>query len=135
MIDHWFGGILDQLDAGGMWDDTAVIVCTDHGHYLGESRGTDVRDASVRHDVWGKPMVPQFEPLGHIPLLVHWPGVAPGTCDALTTSVDLHATLCDVFGVQPQHRTHGVSLVPLLAATCRRCATGRSAGCSATGCR
>jgi hypothetical protein len=34
--------------------------------------------------------------------------------DALSTNVDLHATLCDVFGVTAGHRTHGVSLVPLL---------------------
>jgi len=60
-------------------------------------------------------MVPQFEPLGHIPLLIHWPGVeGGGVCEALTTAVDLHATLADVFGVSPQHRTHGHSLAPLL---------------------
>jgi hypothetical protein len=33
MIDHWFGKVLDALDAGSLWDDTAVIVTTDHGHY------------------------------------------------------------------------------------------------------
>ena len=32
----------------------------------------------------------------------------------LTTTVDLHATLCDVFGVTPEHRTHGHSLIPVL---------------------
>ncbi len=107
MIDHWFGQVLDALDEQDLWGYTAVIVCTDHGHYLGEVRGG--------RDVWGKPAVPHFEPLGHTPLLVHWPGRTGGdTIDALTTNVDLHATLCDVFGVQPAHRTHGVSLVPLL---------------------
>ncbi|MEX1105666.1 MAG: sulfatase, partial [Ilumatobacteraceae bacterium] len=112
MIDHWFGRLLDQLDTSGAWDDTAVIVCTDHGHYLGDERP----DATgTRVDVWGKPMVPQFEPLGHTPLLIHWPGVdGGGTCDALTTNVDLHATLADAFGVTPRHTTHGRSIVPLL---------------------
>ena len=115
MIDHWFGGILDALDRGGLWDSTAVVVCTDHGHYLGEERANG---AGQRVDVWGKPLVPQYEPLGHIPLLIHWPGAAEGaTCDALTTSVDLHATLADAFGVRPAHRTHGRSLVPLLDGT------------------
>jgi hypothetical protein len=47
-------------------------------------------------------------------LLIAWPGVAPRECGALTTTVDLHATMCDVFGVTPRHRTHGHSLVPLL---------------------
>ena len=63
MIDAWFGRLLDALDAAGLWESTAVIVTTDHGHYLGEK------------DVWGKPQVPVYEPLGHIPLLVAWPGV------------------------------------------------------------
>ena len=107
MIDHWFGEVLAALDDGGLWDSTAVIVCSDHGIYLGDERGG--------RDIWGKPRVPQFEPLGHIPLLVHWPGAAGGaTCDALTTSLDLFATIADVFRVAVGHRTHGESLVPLL---------------------
>ena len=107
MIDRWFGLILDAFDERELWDTTALVVCTDHGHYLG-----DVRDG---RDIWGKPQVPQFEPLGHTPLLVAWPGVAGGgTCNALTTNVDLHATLADAFSVSSDHVTHGQSLVPLL---------------------
>lgn len=101
-IDHQLGRVLDELDRQGLWDTTAVILCTDHGHYLGE------------RDIFGKPNVPVFEPLGHIPMLVSWPGVQAGSVDALTTSVDIHATLCDIFGVAPNHRTHGESLVPLI---------------------
>ena len=46
MIDAWLGGILDTVEAKGQWDDTMVILCTDHGHYLGE------------RDIWGKPGAP-----------------------------------------------------------------------------
>jgi arylsulfatase A-like enzyme len=102
MIDHWFGRILDSLDRQGLWDDTMFVLCTDHGHYLGE------------RDLWGKPPSPIFETMGHVPLVISWPGAPVGRCDALTTSVDINATLCDVFGVTPDHRTHGTSLVPLL---------------------
>jgi arylsulfatase A-like enzyme len=103
MIDHWFGEILRALDDGDLWDSTAVVVCTDHGHYLGEK------------DIWGKPGVMQYEPLGHIPLLVHWPGVPGGsTCDALTTAVDIHATIADAFGVAAPEPVHGTTLRPLL---------------------
>ena len=118
MIDHHLGALLDELDAQRLWNTTAVIVCTDHGHYLGEERTTGSPtdpDDPTRFDLWGKPMVPQFEPLGHTPLMIHWPGVEPGgTVDALTTNVDLHATIADAFGVTVDHRTHGASLVPLL---------------------
>jgi arylsulfatase A-like enzyme len=102
MIDHWFGRILDAVERNGLWDDTAVIVCTDHGHYLGEK------------DVFGKPAVPVYQPLGHIPLMIAWPGATSRDVEALTTSVDLFATLVDVFGVTVPQRTHGVSLVPLI---------------------
>jgi hypothetical protein len=64
--------------------------------------------------MWGKPAVSVFPELGHIPLMISWPGVEAGTCDALTTTVDIHATICDVFGVEPKHATHGYSLVPLI---------------------
>lgn len=103
MIDHHLGRILDVLDRQGAWADTAVVLCTDHGHYLGE------------HDVFGKPGVPLYEPMSRIPLLVAWPGREPGPVDALTTTVDLHATLAEVFGATVEHRTHGRSLVPLLS--------------------
>lgn len=102
MIDRWFGRILDALDRNNLWEDTAVIVTTDHGHYLGE------------RDAWGKPALPLFEPMSHIPLMVAWPGAEPGECAALTTAVDLHATLLDLFGAAAAHRTHGRSILPLL---------------------
>ncbi len=102
MIDRWLGRVLDAMDAADLWRDTALVLCTDHGHYLGE------------RDAWGKPALPIFEPLGHTPLLIAWPGASAGQQAALTTNVDLHATLLDVFGVESEHRTHGVSLVPLL---------------------
>jgi arylsulfatase A-like enzyme len=102
MIDKWFGRMLDAIDAASLWDDTAIIVCTDHGHYLGEK------------DIWGKPNVPIYETLGHIPLMVAWPGVAPGATDALSTNVDIFATLVDLFGATVRHRTHGRSLVPVI---------------------
>lgn len=102
MIDHWLGKFLDSFDRHGLWEDTAIILLTDHGHYLGE------------RDMFGKPPVPVHNTLGHIPLLVSWPRTPPRVCDALTTSVDIHATLCDVFDVAAEHRVHGHSLRPII---------------------
>ena len=105
MIDHWFGRVQDEMDRLDLWRDTAVIVCTDHGHYLGEK------------DIFGKPGVPLYEPLAHTPLMMYLPGTAPGACNALTTNVDLNATLYDLFGVTPRGINHGQSLLPLLDGT------------------
>jgi hypothetical protein len=49
--------------------------------------------------------------------MVRWPGIDPGARDALTTTVDVFATIADVFGVAPAHRTHGGSLLPVLHRT------------------
>jgi arylsulfatase A-like enzyme len=103
MIDAWFGRMLDAMDSAGLWESTVFIVTTDHGHYLGEK------------DVWGKPQVPVYEPMGHIPLLVAWPGVEGGVSrDALTTSVDVNATIRDIFAIEARQRTHGASFAPVV---------------------
>jgi hypothetical protein len=106
MIDHYLGRVLDVLDEQRLWDDTAVMLMTDHGHYLGERGG-----------IWGKPGVPIYAEMGHIPLMIAWPGRASADVEGLTTTVDVHATLCDIFSVRPEHRTHGASLVPVLSGT------------------
>jgi len=105
MIDNWLGRVLDTIDAKDLWKDTMVVLCTDHGHYLGEK------------DIWGKPAVPLYETMSRIPLMIAAPGVAAGTNDALTTSVDLFATLAELFGIERsvRQRTHGRSLLPLLS--------------------
>jgi len=102
MIDHWFGKLLNEMDKSNLWEDTLVIFCTDHGHYLGEK------------DIWGKPRVPQFETLGHTPFMIAAPGIDAGEIHALTTNVDIHETLSDLFDVQSDHETHGKSLLPLI---------------------
>ena len=102
MIDHWLGKVLVALEERGRAGDTAVVVMTDHGLYLGE------------HDLFGKPAAPLYAPLTHMPLLIRWPGLPPRSVDALTTTVDLYATLLDWFGVAVPRLTHGRSLLPLL---------------------
>ena len=102
MIDHWLGEVLDVMDDQNLWKDTLFILCTDHGHYLGEK------------DMFGKPKAMQYETLGHTPLLIPHPEAAPRDLQALTTNVDIHATLADYFDIQVDHPTHGYSLLPLI---------------------
>jgi arylsulfatase A-like enzyme len=105
MIDRWFGTLIEAIDEQGLAGSTGIILCTDHGHYLGE------------HDVFGKPAAPVYSELGRIPLLVRWPGQEPRDVDTLTTSVDIHATIADVFGAAIDHPSHGHSLLPVLEGT------------------
>lgn len=105
MIDRWFGHLLGAIEEAGLAESTAVVLCTDHGHYLGE------------HDIFGKPGAPIYSELARIPLLVRWPGQAARDVDALSTSVDLHATIRDFFGARADHPTHGRSLLPVIEGT------------------
>jgi hypothetical protein len=102
MVDRFIGTLLDALDRRGLWDDTAVILTTDHGHDLGE-RGVFAKQ------------YPHWDSHARIPLLV-WHPAFPGerSVDALTQTVDLHSTIAELAGAEAD-APHGRSLVPLLA--------------------
>ena len=89
MCDEYLGRLLDYFDAAGLWDDTALVVTTDHGFLLGE------------HDWWAKNRMPCYDEIAHIPLLIYHPDWAKegGTRRrALTQTIDLMPTLMDFHG-------------------------------------
>lgn len=104
MVDRWFGELHATLDRERLWDNTVVVVTTDHGHDLGE-RGA-----------FGK-QYPHYDSHAHIPLLVWHPDHrAEGRAVAgLSSTVDLFATVLDVAGAALPARSHSRSLIPLLA--------------------
>lgn len=103
MWDRWFGTLLDALDRAGLWDSTMVVLTTDHGHYLGD------------HGWVGKPPAPVYDVLARTPLLISHPGAARGGhTQAVTSAVDLYATVLEALGADPSPGPHSRSLLPLL---------------------
>jgi arylsulfatase A-like enzyme len=105
MVDKWFGRVLDTLDEQELWDDTMVILTSDHGHFLGD------------HGWIGKPDAPLYNTLARIPLLI-WHPNSPRTRDRLTqltTSVDLYSTILEALNSPIPDHVHSRSLLPLLA--------------------
>ena len=104
MVDRWFGELTTALDRANLWDDTVVIVTTDHGHDLGERRA------------FGK-QFPHYDSHANIPLLIWRPAYRPAgqTVTGLTSTVDLFATVLEAAGATVPGRTHSRSLLPLLA--------------------
>ncbi|PHQ41594.1 hypothetical protein Z052_13890 [Halorubrum sp. C191] len=103
MVDRWFGRVLDTLDEEGLWDETMVVVTSDHGHYLGD------------HGWVGKPAAPLYDVLAHTPLLVWYPD-SPRQgerVDEVTSAVDVYGTVLDAMGIEAPHR-HSRSLEPYL---------------------
>jgi hypothetical protein len=106
MSDRWLGRVLDVLDRRNLWEDTLVILTTDHGFMLGEK------------ELLGKNYMPAYNEVYQIPLMVHSPGMTEQTrCDALTQNIDLFPTILESLGVEAQNLRnpiHGRSLLPLL---------------------
>jgi len=102
--DDLLGRVLDAFDADNLWDDTALVVTTDHGFLLGE------------HNFWAKNRMNLYEELAHLPLFLHDPrNPRPGTrVDALTQTPDLCATFLDLFDTDPTPEVQGISLVSVL---------------------
>ena len=106
MSDRWLGRLLDVLDAHHLWEDTMVILTTDHGHMLGEK------------GFYAKNYMPCYNEIYRIPLMISLPGMTKGTRHpALTQNIDLMPTILEFFGIDQRecwHPLHGASLLPLL---------------------
>nr|WP_321442527.1 sulfatase [uncultured Cohaesibacter sp.] len=104
--DHYLGKLLDWMDEEGAWDNTCLIVTTDHGFLLGE------------HEWWGKNKMPYYEEISHIPLFVWHPDHQErgGThCQAVTQTPDLAPTFLELFGQPNFAEACGQSLLPALS--------------------
>jgi arylsulfatase A-like enzyme len=93
-----------HLRDAGIFDSSIFIVTSDHGEAFGE-----------HGYIWHERGV--YDELLHIPLLVRFPGGAPARrIDALTQTIDLLPTLCDLLDIEyPATGIDGVSLLPVLA--------------------
>ncbi|MFV0337885.1 MAG: sulfatase [Chthoniobacterales bacterium] len=88
LCDKQLGRVLDAMDRHGMWEDTMLIVWTDHGFLLGE------------HRLWAKNHPEMWEEISHTPFFVWDP--RSGKCgerrEALVQpALDLAPTLLSYF--------------------------------------
>ena len=105
MCDHYLGRVLDLMDELDLWQDTLLIVNTDHGFMLSE------------HEWWGKIVMPFYEEVAHTPLFVWDPrSRRQGERNkALVQTIDLPATLLEYFGVDLPPAMQGRPLGETLA--------------------
>lgn len=102
-VDAHVGLLIESLKASGQFDETLIIVTSDHGEMLGD------------HHMWGKESF--FEPAFHIPLIIRDPKrreTAGKTVDAFTESIDLAPTLLGWLGREAALGFNGRSLMPFL---------------------
>ena len=106
-IDAQIGFVLDALKQSGHWQDTIVVLTSDHGYLLGEKF------------MWGKVML--FETCDRVPLIIRVPAsikngsTTPGSSSqGLVELVDLFPTLAELCDVAAPSELQGESLVPML---------------------
>ena len=86
--DQQLGRVLDAFDRYELWDDTMLLVNTDHGFLMGE------------HDWWAKVINPFFQEIAHIPFWAYdprLPNEKGKRSSVLTQTIDLPATILDYF--------------------------------------
>ncbi|MBS4219103.1 sulfatase-like hydrolase/transferase [Bacillus sp. FJAT-49711] len=94
MCDNYLGKVLDTMDELNLWEDTLLIVNTDHGFLLGE------------HGWWGKNIMPHYNEIANIPLFIWDPrsGKQNMENECLVQTIDIAPTLLDYFQVDiPEH--------------------------------
>ena len=101
-IDAQIGLLLEALKRNKLWENTIVILISDHGYHLGE------------HYMWGK--VSLFEECARVPMVIRVPGrTREGTSSSgLLELVDLYPTLSELCGLKAPTHLQGKSFTKLL---------------------
>lgn len=101
--DHQIGRLFDALKKAGEFDNTIIVVFSDHGEEFRE-HGKRFHNSSV------------YEQQIHVPLLIKAPGLTGRRVGATVSLVDVLPTLYDLVGFEDAHVRHGRTLLPMMLA-------------------
>lgn len=105
-VDTQIGMILQALKDAGIYDDTLVIVFSDHGDFTGDYGLVEKTQNAFEDCLTRVPLI--IKPPKNVPL-------QPGIRDGLVELIDLPATVEAATGIVPTHSHFGRSLLPLVA--------------------
>lgn len=106
MCDAQLGRVLDTFDALNLWEDTMLMVWTDHGFLLGE------------HECWAKIWAPFYEEVARTPCFIWDPRSAVAgerRQSLIQPALDFGPTLLNAFGLAPTPRMRGHDLTATIA--------------------
>ena len=113
LVDRHLGRILQKIDDLALWDDSIVVVTSDHGTSLGEHNRTG-KSNICDHDERYWPIYPE---VGHVPFLIAGGDIPRGkSLDMLAQPIDIQPTLSDLAGVglEPPEAFEGRSFATAL---------------------
>jgi arylsulfatase A-like enzyme len=104
MVDRWLGRFLDRMDELDLFENTLLILLSDHGHALGE------------HGYTGKPHYALWPELTDIVFMIRHPeGKGAGeTSDYYASTHDVAPTILGFLGIEPEQPMEGQDLSVLL---------------------
>ncbi|MCX6639839.1 MAG: sulfatase [bacterium] len=98
-MDGWVGKVIQQLKGDGLYDNSLIILTSDHGEEFYEHggwwHGTTLHEEQVR-----------------VPLIIKWPGglEAGSVRESLTRSIDITPTALDIAGLDKPEAMRGIGL-------------------------
>ena len=100
MMDRWLGRFLDRMDELDLFENTLLILLSDHGHALGE------------HGYTGKPHYALWPELTDIVFMIRHPeGKGAGeTSDYYASTHDVAPTILGFLGIEPEQPMEGQDL-------------------------
>ncbi len=100
--DAEFRGFVDKLKKRGLYDNSLLIFTSDHGDMF--EKGFFAHNGPYL-----------YEPLVHIPMIIHEPGQTEGSkVDTLGTLIDVAPTLTDYIGLPVPEWMEGESVLPAI---------------------
>jgi arylsulfatase len=102
-VDLQLGLLFERLKARNLWENTLLVVTSDHG------------DSLTEHDIYFDHHG-LYEETTHVPLILHYPARwgASRRLTSFVQHVDIVPTICGITGAMPPAGGDGVSLVPLI---------------------
>ena len=101
-VDAQIGNVFEAMDELGLWQNTIVMLWTDHGYHQGE-RGW-----------WNKTLLDTYD--AKVPFMAYVPEMTDGgvVCTGVIELVDIYPTVAELAGVDAPENLEGDSFAPLL---------------------
>jgi arylsulfatase A-like enzyme len=92
LVDTWFGYLIDYIKRIGIWDDSIIVVVSDHGHMIGE------------HGLIAKAANPLRREVNDLVAMIRFPGGESSgkTCDKFCYHYDIAPTIAQACRISTQ---------------------------------
>lgn len=102
-VDYKIGRLISILKAKNLYENTIIIITSDHGEAFGEHG--HFRHLTVHREIL------------HVPLILHIPGFASKRIKSMVSLIDIFPTLLDLMNGTAPHKMDGKTILPLIKGT------------------